>query len=163
MFREANDSLAFAIHRGLRVLAKAPVRLAFAIGFTAFFLGGALFSIFEHDASLLDGLYWATVVMPTVGFGDFSPHTEGGRVVYEYVVVSGWISTLMLGGAFAGAIAAHDINYEHEETPEIDDDLAFLAKNLESAVSDIKRLNKIASHPYVKDALVRVHQERNHA
>lgn len=131
MISTLNKHFADDIERMLRTVAKSPVRIALSIILSAFLIGGTLFSIFEDNASWIDGLYWATVVMPTVGFGDFSPQTIGGRWVYEYVVASGWIGTLILGGAFAGAIAQYRIQ-NHLGTEELDDDFDHCIAQLES-------------------------------
>ena len=43
-------------------------------------VSAALFSVFENR-SLADGLWWAQVTALTVGYGDISPVTFGGRIV----------------------------------------------------------------------------------
>ena len=40
---------------------------------------GGLFALLE-DHSLVDGLWWTVVTLTTVGYGDLSPATTGGRV-----------------------------------------------------------------------------------
>lgn len=125
-----NEHFADDIERLLQAIAKAPVRIALLMMFAAFFFGGAAYSFVEKDTSLIDGWYWATVVMPTVGFGDFSPQTIPGRWLYIYVVASGWFGTLILGGALAGAITQRRIE-SHGDTVELDDDFDFLITHLE--------------------------------
>jgi hypothetical protein len=102
-------------------ISKNPIRWALWVGLTAFIVGGGLFSLVEKDASLIDGWYWATVVMPTVGFGDFSPATVAGRWLYVYVVASGWFSTLILGGALAGRITERRVNHAGDLHNDFDD------------------------------------------
>ncbi|MBD3789887.1 MAG: NAD-binding protein [Campylobacterales bacterium] len=46
----------------------------------------------EHNAhinSLFDGIYWALVTISTVGYGDISPVTDGGRSISMIAIVSG--------------------------------------------------------------------------
>jgi len=45
-------------------------------------VGGSIgLSYFEQDRSLPDALWWAIVTLTTVGFGDISPTSLGGRVI----------------------------------------------------------------------------------
>ncbi len=48
---------------------------------------GALFALFEGD-SLVDGLWWTVVTLTTVGYGDLSPATAGGRAVAAVLMVT---------------------------------------------------------------------------
>ena len=48
---------------------------------------GALFSLFE-GTSLLDGLWWTIVTLTTVGYGDLSPATAGGRATAVVLMVT---------------------------------------------------------------------------
>lgn len=145
----------------LRHLAAAPVRISLSLIATSIFVGGGLYSIFETDASYVDGMYWATVVLPTVGFGDFSPHTTPGRTVYEFVMAAGWVSTILMAGAVVSAIREHDIHEHHEMTAEIDDDLADLRLKATALVDGIERLSRIVDHDTIREATRKVHDERN--
>lgn len=49
---------------------------------------GALFAVFE-DHSLVDGLWWTVVTLTTVGYGDFSPITTGGRATAVVLMFAG--------------------------------------------------------------------------
>jgi voltage-gated potassium channel len=40
-----------------------------------------LFSWFETGANYYDGLYWSMTTMSTVGYGDYSPHSDAGKVL----------------------------------------------------------------------------------
>ena len=48
---------------------------------------GALFAVFEGD-SLVDGLWWTVVTLTTVGYGDLSPATPGGRATAVVLMVT---------------------------------------------------------------------------
>lgn len=138
--------------RLVEVVSKDPVRWAFYVGGLAFVLGGALFSLVEDDADLVDGWYWAAVVMPTVGFGDFAPETIAGRWLYMYVVASGWFATLVLGGALAGRITERRIT-AHDQTPELTDDFDHLIEQLQA-------LRSTCADERVVAALHEVHADR---
>lgn len=74
------------------------------------FLGAGGFYFEEHGRnaavhSFGDGLWWAIVTMTTVGYGDISPVTTGGRLVGAVLMISG-ISAL---GLFTASIAAYMI------------------------------------------------------
>lgn len=48
---------------------------------------GALFALFE-GYSLLDGLWWTVVTLTTVGYGDLSPATPGGKATAVVLMVT---------------------------------------------------------------------------
>ena len=48
---------------------------------------GGLFALFE-GYSLVDGLWWTVVTLTTVGYGDLSPATTGGRVTAVVLMVT---------------------------------------------------------------------------
>lgn len=64
------------------------------MGFLVFVASIAMY-LFEYKAlntqieTLYDSVYWAIVTISTVGYGDISPHTVGGRLVAMALILSG--------------------------------------------------------------------------
>ena len=50
--------------------------------------GSMAFSYFE-GTGIWDALYWVTVTITTVGYGDYSPTTMGGRITFVLVALGG--------------------------------------------------------------------------
>jgi len=53
------------------------------------FLGSGAFVYFEKNIGFIDALWWSIVTMTTVGYGDISPETTGGRIVGLIVMLMG--------------------------------------------------------------------------
>lgn len=51
-------------------------------------IGGSLISVFEN-ITLFDGIWWAFVTTTTVGYGDISPTSVGGRIVACILMIVG--------------------------------------------------------------------------
>lgn len=71
------------------------IRLLFTI-LIIFFVSSGLFWFVEHGANpeirnFGDAFYFSVVSLTTVGFGDITPHTDGGRWVTVLMVLSGII------------------------------------------------------------------------
>ena len=64
-------------------------------------LGAMTFSLFEKDMGFLDSLWWTLVTITTVGYGDISPGTVGGRIVGAGVMLLG----IGLVGIFTATVA----------------------------------------------------------
>ena len=77
--------------RGLSALGRMFQKRGFGYVSVAFVLvalaTGGLFALFEGH-SLLDGLWWTVVTLTTVGYGDLSPATTGGRVTAVVLMVT---------------------------------------------------------------------------
>jgi hypothetical protein len=62
----------------------------------------------------LDSFYFSSMTLTTVGYGDFSPHTDGGKLFTVFYIFVGL--GIMLG--FVNALAMHAIR-ESKENPGI--------------------------------------------
>ncbi len=71
---------------------------------TVLLAGSGLLMIFEENLAFNDALWWSIVTMTTVGYGDISPATQGGRIVAMAVMISGigliGILTATIAGVF---------------------------------------------------------------
>ncbi len=50
---------------------------------------GALISVFEPGLSFASGVWWSIVTLTTVGYGDISPSTTGGRILAVLIMFFG--------------------------------------------------------------------------
>ncbi len=50
---------------------------------------GALIAIFEPNLSFASGIWWSIVTLTTVGYGDISPSTAGGRILAVLIMFFG--------------------------------------------------------------------------
>lgn len=77
------------------------VRGAAVLAASAAFGDGAIFSEVEKGYSVWDGVWFAVTTMTTVGYGDLSPHTTGGRIVAIALMLVGIGFVALLTGAIA--------------------------------------------------------------
>ena len=74
-----------------RVMQITGIRYAITISLITIIGGGIAFTDIEkaQHVSTFDGIWWATVTITTVGYGDFFPKTDGGRILGIGVMVIG--------------------------------------------------------------------------
>lgn len=94
-------------------------------------LSGALaFQVVEPESTrtFTDAIWWATVTVSTVGYGDMVPHTQAGRVVAALLIVFG----VGVFGYVAGFMANLLSDPEEEE-------ILLLCRRLEEKVDRLQR------------------------
>jgi hypothetical protein len=143
------------VFRVLRYIARYPGRACVALLATTVCLGGALFSVIEPDADWFDGVWWATVTLTTVGYGDYSPESFLGRWLGAFVMAGGIGSVAILTGLLADEIREARIR-DADETPELDDDIEHVMLVL---ADELDKLRAKVSHPEVVEALRKVHAQ----
>jgi voltage-gated potassium channel len=109
--------LLVAAARGIRVLGTVLGRqgLTYLALLTAILIlaGGAVMSILEPDTvkgGFWAGVWWAVATVTTVGYGDISPTTLGGRLIAVTLMVIG----IGLVSTLAAAVAAHFVKTDSQ-------------------------------------------------
>lgn len=77
-------------------------------------VGGAAYSELERGQSTAEGIYWALTTITTVGYGDLSPETTGGRFLAGAVMLVGIGFIAVLTGAVAERFLAAEVHPEAE-------------------------------------------------
>src|SRR4051812_29196717 len=138
----------------LRLVARRPGRACIVLLLGTVTIGGAIYSVIEKHADWFDGVWWATVTLTTVGYGDYSPHTFAGRWVAAFVMAGGIGSVAILTGILADEIREARIR-DVDMTPELDDDIERVMHVL---AQELDKLRVKVSHPEVVDALRRINE-----
>jgi voltage-gated potassium channel len=85
--------------------------------------GGAAFAAVEENRSTWDGVYWALTTMTTVGYGDISPQTDGGRLIAIAVMIVGIGFLSILIGASAERFVSPDVARTEVDIEELETDV----------------------------------------
>lgn len=89
------------------------------------FGAAGVLAVEPHLGSFADALWWSVVTATTVGYGDVSPSTAGGRLIAVVLMLVG-IGTL---GMITGSIATYFVTARKSETA--DPHVAAIAEQLE--------------------------------
>ena len=74
-------------------------------------LGGTVAMMHLEDLSLIDGFYFSIVALTTVGFGDLTPVTDGGKLfVAFYLIIGIGIVAAFINNLLRSALARRVIN-----------------------------------------------------
>lgn len=116
-----------------RVFSAEGIRFAVVLALIAGVGGGAAFAALERGQSTLNGIYWAITTMTTVGYGDPSPQTAGGKVLAVGLMTIGIGLIALVTGAiaerFVRPTVARDVDLAEQE----------IAAEVEAAETDIAR------------------------
>jgi len=97
-----------------RVLTTDGLRYAAALATLTAVGGGAAFASLEPGRSPSDGVYWALTTMTTVGYGDLSPVTTGGKVLAVVVMLVGLGFVALVTGAVAQVFVERQVDDDVE-------------------------------------------------
>ena len=130
---------------------------AIVLAFIGVFGGGVAFAHFE-GISLFDGVYWANTTINTVGYGDVSAQTDGGKLLSMVLQWTGnVILALLIGGVAAAAqrvllgTASAEVRKDLEE---IEEDVEEVAEDVEDIEEDVDNLLKNARNLSETDRVI---------
>jgi voltage-gated potassium channel len=86
--------------------------------------GGSIFYHFVEGWSYIDSLYFSVVTLTTIGYGDFSPQTDAGKIFTIIYIITG-IGMIL---SFINTIQHHYTFMKHKERREILKNKAFKEK-----------------------------------
>ncbi len=103
-------------------LAKEELTLFFSLTLALIYLASAGIYFFENKAqpesfsSIFDSLWWATITLTTVGYGDVYPITFGGRLFTFIILMVGLGVVSIPAGIIASALSkARQLQYQDSE------------------------------------------------
>lgn len=117
---------------------------AIVLAFIGVFGGGLAFARLE-GVSLFDGMYWANTTINTVGYGDISAQTPGGKVLSMGLQWMGnVILAMLIGGVAAFAqqlLLGEDVEELEREVEEIGEDVEDVEQDVESLLENVRGLS----------------------
>ena len=117
---------------------------AVVLAFIAVFGGGLAFARFE-GVSVFDGVYWANTTINTVGYGDITAQTPGGKVLSMVLQWTGnVILAMLIGGVAAFAqqlLLGEDVQEVAREVDELEEDVEDVEEDVEDLLEDVRGLS----------------------
>ena len=115
----------FRYHNPLKVLSGAVrdntllFSVAFGVVFVCIVLSAVMFFFAEYGHNpkvndLSDTFWWAIVTISTVGFGDITPETVGGRVIGAILMITGMFVIALFAGVISSTLVSHLIPLQME-------------------------------------------------
>ncbi|MDR3606147.1 MAG: ion channel [Oligoflexia bacterium] len=94
-------------------------------GHACILAGTAAIHYFEHAsnpklASWLDTLFWSIATVTTVGYGDASPVTTGGKIIGIFMMISGSLFLVSYTALLAGALITPELQAVESEVTELE-------------------------------------------
>jgi voltage-gated potassium channel len=130
---------------------------AIVLAFIGVFGGGVAFARFE-GISLFDGIYWANTTINTVGYGDVSAQTDGGKLLSMVLQWTGNVILALLIGGVAAATqrvllgtASAEVRKDLEE---IEEDVEEVSEDVEDIEEDVDNLLKNARNLSETDRVI---------
>jgi voltage-gated potassium channel len=116
-----------------RLLSLEGMKYAALIAAGTVIVGGAVFAAVEKQQHLTtwDGIWWAISTVTTVGYGDISPETDGGRIIAISIMLVG-IGFVALLTAFIADRFIHEQKEAVEKEDEILAELRAIRKRLDA-------------------------------
>ena len=117
---------------------------AVVLAFIAVFGGGLAFARLE-DVSVFDGVYWANTTVNTVGYGDISAQTPGGKVLSMVLQWTGnVILAMLIGGVAAFAqqlLLGENVEELGKEVDELEEDVEDVEEDVESLLENVRGMS----------------------
>lgn len=101
-----NNSLMFAVAFGF---------VGGSVILSAVMLFFAEFGTNQQIGGLTDTLWWAIVTITTVGFGDITPQTAGGRIVGALLMITGTFVIALFAGVVSSTLVGHLLPLRNEQ------------------------------------------------
>lgn len=77
--------------------------------------GGATFYHFVEGLDVLDAVYFCVITLTTVGYGDFSPVTDAGKVFTMFYVIAGIGVLAAYVQLFLRSVIVRRIHRDHKD------------------------------------------------
>ena len=117
--------------RVLKRIANSPALLIATFLVTQ--LSAALAYSLLEGTDLIDSVYWALVTSTTLGYGDFSPHSTGGKILTSILIsFTVFIMIPTITANVASWLIVNRDAFTHEEQEQIKDGVNAILARLDS-------------------------------
>ncbi len=125
-----------------RLLSLEGMKYAALVAAGTVVVGGAVFAAVEKEQHLTtwDGVWWAVTTVTTVGYGDISPKTDGGRIIA--------MAIMLVGIGFVALLTAFIANrfvHQQRETSAKEDQVLSELREIRERLERLERLETAGS------------------